>query len=205
MTTEKDKRLAIQLAAEKLFSRKGFHATSIRELGREAGVNSSMISYYFKSKEQLLLSIFEKSIYDLSYISAKLADPRLTEMEKLYQLLDFYTAKVLVDGASIYIMLQEQLLRSIDRSTKLSEEITEKQFGLLEGIVNAGIVKGLFKPDVNSRMIYYTLLGTFRQIVIAHSKLWLQNDRVNNSNRFKNDIAEANSYLKLLLSQMLLA
>ena len=205
MTTEKDKRLAIQLAAEKLFSRKGFHATSIRELGREAGVNSSMISYYFKSKEQLLLSIFEKSIYDLSYISAKLADPRLTEMEKLYQLLDFYTAKVLVDGASIYIMLQEQLLRSIDRSTKLSEEITEKQFGLLEGIVNAGIVKGLFKPDVNTRMIYYTLLGTFRQIVIAHSKLWLQNDRVNNSNRFKNDIAEANSYLKLLLSQMLLA
>ncbi len=53
-------------------------------------------------------------------------------------------------------------------------------------------------------MIYYTLLGTFRQIVIAHSKLWLQNDPVNNSNRFKNDIAEANSYLKLLLSQMLL-
>ncbi|MDP9076338.1 MAG: TetR/AcrR family transcriptional regulator [Bacteroidota bacterium] len=123
MTTEKDKRLAIQLAAEKLFSRKGFHATSIRELGREAGVNSSMISYYFKSKEQLLLSIFEKSIYDLSYISAKLADHRLTEMEKLYQLLDFYTAKVLVDGASIYIMLQEQLLRSIDRSTSCPKKL----------------------------------------------------------------------------------
>jgi len=49
MTSERDKRSELQLAAEKLFARRGFHATSIRELGREAGVNSSMISYYFKS------------------------------------------------------------------------------------------------------------------------------------------------------------
>ena len=126
MSTERDKRSAIQLAAEKLFSRRGFHATTIRQLGREAGVNSSMISYYFKSKEQLLLSIFEKSIYDLSSIGAQLADHRLMEMEKLNLLLDFYTAKLLADGASTYITLQEQLLRSIDRSTQLSEEIAEK-------------------------------------------------------------------------------
>jgi len=205
MTTERDKRSAIQLVAEKLFARKGFHATSIRELGREAGVNSSMISYYFKSKQQLLLSIFERSIYDLSGISAQLADQRLTEMEKLNQLLDFYTAKLLADGASTYIMLQEQLLRSIDRSSQLSEEITEKQFSLLEGIVKAGITNGSFKPDINIRMIFYTLLGTFRQIVIVHSKLWLQDSPDIDPKRFQSDIGQANMYLKSLLSQMLVS
>ena len=204
MSTERDKRSAIQLAAEKLFSRSGFHATSIRQLGREAGVNSSMISYYFKSKEQLLLSIFEKSIYDLSDISAQVADPGLTEMEKLNQLLDFYTTKLLADGASTYIMLQEQLLRSVDRSAALSEDITEKQFSLLEGIINAGITKGSFRPGINVRMIYYTLLGTLRQIVIVHSKLWRQDGSSNNPKQFQKDIAEANTYLKSLLSKMLL-
>lgn len=205
MTTERDKRSAIQLAAEKLFSRRGFHATSMRELGREAGVTSSMISYYFKSKQQLLISIFEKSIYDLSNISAQLVDQRLSEMEKLNRLLDFYTAKILEDGASTYVMLQEQLLRSIDQSAQLSEEIAEKLFSLLEGIIKAGITKGAFKRDANIRMIYYTLLGTLRQIVIGHSKLWLQDDPVNDPEQFQSDIAEANIYLKSLLSQMLLA
>ncbi|MFA6245439.1 MAG: TetR family transcriptional regulator [Mucilaginibacter sp.] len=202
---ERDKRSAIQLAAEKLFAKKGFQATSIRELGREAGVNSSMISYYFKSKQQLLLSIFERSIYDLSSISAQLADQRLTEMEKLNQLIDFYTAKLLADGTSTYIMLQEQLLRSIERSSQLSEEITEKQFSLLEGIVKAGITNGSFKPDINIRMIFYTLLGTFRQIVIVHSKLWLQDSPDIDPKRFQSDIGQANRYLKSLLSQMLVS
>ncbi|WP_372976237.1 TetR/AcrR family transcriptional regulator [Mucilaginibacter sp.] len=205
MTMERDKRSAIQLAAEKLFAKKGFQATSIRELGREAGVNSSMISYYFKSKQQLLLSIFERSIYDLSSISAQLADQRLTEMEKLNQLIDFYTAKLLADGTSTYIMLQEQLLRSIERSSQLSEEITEKQFSLLEGIVKAGITNGSFKPDINIRMIFYTLLGTFRQIVIVHSKLWLQDSPDIDPKRFQSDIGQANRYLKSLLSQMLVS
>jgi AcrR family transcriptional regulator len=107
MTSERDKRSELQLAAEKLFARRGFHDTSIRELGREAGVNSSMISYYFKSKQQLLISIFEKSVYDLSNIGVELADQQLTELEKLNCLLDFYAAKLLEDGASTYIMLQE--------------------------------------------------------------------------------------------------
>jgi hypothetical protein len=72
-------------------------------------------------------------------------------------------------------------------------------------IVKAGITKGAFKRDVNIRMIYYTLLGTFRQIVIGHSKLWLQDDSVNDPEQFQSDIAEANTYLKSLLSQMVLA
>jgi AcrR family transcriptional regulator len=204
MTIERDRRSEIQQAAEKLFSRKGFHGTSIRELGREAGVNSSMISYYFKSKQQLLISIFEKSIYDLGNITSQLADKRLTELEKLHRLLDFYTAKIIADGASTYVMLQEQLLRSIDCSSQLSEEITEKQFDLFEGIVGSGIANGAFKPDVNIRMIFYTLLGTFRHIVIVHSSLWLQDEPVTHPERFRSDVAEANNYLKSLLAQMLL-
>jgi len=204
MTSERDKWSELQLAAEKLFARRGFHATSIRELGREAGVNSSMISYYFKSKQQLLISIFEKSVYDLSNIGVELADQQLTELEKLNCLLDFYAAKLLEDGASTYIMLQEQLLRSIDRSTQLSREINEKQFNLFQGIVNSGIVNGSFRADVNTRMIFYTLLGTFRHVVIVNSGLWIQDNPVNQPQRFQSDVAEANIYLKFFLKQMLL-
>lgn len=40
-------------AAKHLFARKGLNGTSIRDIAQEAGVNSSLISYYFQGKEGL--------------------------------------------------------------------------------------------------------------------------------------------------------
>lgn len=55
-----DKKLNILDAAENLFSRNGFDATSTRDIADKAGVNVAMISYYFGSKENLLLAIIER-------------------------------------------------------------------------------------------------------------------------------------------------
>ena len=163
-----------------------------------------MISYYFKSKEHLLLSIFEKSVDDLSNIQSQLRNTCLTAIEKLYRLLDFYAAKILLDGASIYIMVQEQLVKSIDRSRQLIDEINERQYTFFQAIVKAGIDDGAFKPDTNVRMILYTLLGTLRHIVIVHNVLWTKGDAGLYHEQFKHDVAEANTYLKKFLAQMVL-
>ncbi len=47
-------------AAVSLFARKGFAAVGVREIAREAGVNISMISYYFGGKIGILKAIFEQ-------------------------------------------------------------------------------------------------------------------------------------------------
>ena len=41
-------------AATKLFSRKGFSATSVNEIAKEAKVTKALIYYYFKSKKDVL-------------------------------------------------------------------------------------------------------------------------------------------------------
>lgn len=46
-------------AAVRLFARKGFHATSIQEIVDEVGIAKGSIYFYFKSKEELLVSLFE--------------------------------------------------------------------------------------------------------------------------------------------------
>ncbi|WP_156677677.1 TetR/AcrR family transcriptional regulator [Sphingomonas profundi] len=40
-------------AAEKVFAERGFHATTIREVFKEAGLNSGLMTYYFSSKDEL--------------------------------------------------------------------------------------------------------------------------------------------------------
>ena len=53
-------------AAKALFVRKGFAGVSIREIAREAGANSALISYYFGDKEGLFKSVLESFIHPLN-------------------------------------------------------------------------------------------------------------------------------------------
>jgi AcrR family transcriptional regulator len=204
MTIGNTQRKKIQIAAAKLFVQKGYHATSIRQVGEAAGVNIAMISYYFKSKELLLRSIFEPSAQDMETIRSHLAINRSTELLQLFYMIDFYTERVMTDDTGIYLMLQEQSLRSVDGTTNLLDQIKEQQFALFQDIVNAGTQKGAFIHDVNIKMIFYTLIGTIRHIIIEHKGLWLQQNLPASQENFQRAMKDANAYLKSLLVKMLL-
>ena len=57
-----DKRDRILKAAVKVFARSGFHATRVSEVAKAAGVADGTIYLYFKSKDQLLVSLFEDRV-----------------------------------------------------------------------------------------------------------------------------------------------
>src|ERR1700704_282344 len=54
-----DKRERILAAAERIFARHGFFAARVSEIAKEAGVADGTIYLYFKSKDDLLISLFE--------------------------------------------------------------------------------------------------------------------------------------------------
>jgi AcrR family transcriptional regulator len=51
-------REAILDAAEGLFSQHGFHGVTLREVAREAGVDTALLHYYFESKRGLFDAVF---------------------------------------------------------------------------------------------------------------------------------------------------
>lgn len=73
----------VLLAGLKLFSKKGFHATTTAEIAHEAGVSEGTIYKYFKSKDDLL---------------AKLLSPMLTEIKNNFfvQLDDYHDLTKLI-------------------------------------------------------------------------------------------------------------
>src|SRR5687768_16551067 len=54
-----DKRERILDAAERVFAEHGFFAARVSEIAKEAGVADGTIYLYFKSKDELLISLFE--------------------------------------------------------------------------------------------------------------------------------------------------
>jgi AcrR family transcriptional regulator len=57
-----DTKTQILDAAEKLFAKQGFEATSLRAIIADAGVNLAAIHYHFRSKEGLVRAVLERRI-----------------------------------------------------------------------------------------------------------------------------------------------
>lgn len=106
-------------AAIKLFALKDFASVSTREIATTAGVNLSLISYYFKTKDKLYSSIVETiSSYGLEYLTPEIkAAACLYKMKKeekielfcslLYKYIDFIYSERVPDNF-IILMLKEQ-------------------------------------------------------------------------------------------------
>src|SRR5687768_1102558 len=62
-TTEK--RDLILKAATKVFAQNGFFQSQVADVARVAGVAAGTVYLYFKGKDDLLVSIFEKSMKDV--------------------------------------------------------------------------------------------------------------------------------------------
>lgn len=60
-----DTKQRILTAAEELFSRNGYAATSMRELTEKANVNLSAVSYHFGSKKELFMEIVRREFEPL--------------------------------------------------------------------------------------------------------------------------------------------
>lgn len=52
-------------AAKKVFHCKGFEGTRMQEIADEAGVNKSLVHYYFRNKENIFQAVFEDAFTNL--------------------------------------------------------------------------------------------------------------------------------------------
>src|SRR5688572_33239365 len=60
-----DKRDAILRAATKVFAQHGFFQSQVADVARVAGVAAGTVYLYFKGKDDLLVSIFERSMREV--------------------------------------------------------------------------------------------------------------------------------------------
>ena len=79
-TYEKNK-LKIERAALQLFTRKGFHGTSVREIAQKAGVSMGKLYIYYDTKEEIFIEL-------VNYLGGKMEVIRQKELMPLMESLD---------------------------------------------------------------------------------------------------------------------
>jgi TetR/AcrR family fatty acid metabolism transcriptional regulator len=157
-----DKRTRILTAAVRVFAKKGFYATRVSEVAKAAGVADGTIYLYFKSKDELLVSLFEDLVGRLlAYLETEL--PRAgSASAKLRRIIELQLG--LLEGERDLAEVITVILR---QSTKLMKEYAAPKFNAYINAIAAvvaegqasGELRGGVSPHLAARAIFGALDG----------------------------------------------
>jgi len=162
MSKAKDerKRRGILQAATKIFGEKGFKATKISQIAREAGVADGTIYLYFKNKEDLLTAAFE---FNMDQFIPQVKNTLKNLNHPLEQIRTF------IEMHLQYIEEHQELARvfqvELHQNEKLSQERNNPKFHEYLELLNQTIqsaqdqawIRSDIKPDIIKRILFGSL------------------------------------------------
>jgi len=148
----------ILLAAQELFAKNGFHATSIRQIATSTGLNSQLIYYYFGDKSRLHRAVFERAATEIHARAKAAVDSDGSARVRLERFILEWTQDVLSKATLI-----RALFRAAQEGDKelaaLVRERSSRNARLVQSLLDEGIRYGDFRKDLDSRFASASLAG----------------------------------------------
>jgi TetR/AcrR family fatty acid metabolism transcriptional regulator len=157
------KRDAILRAAIDVFAGRGFFNAQVADVARAAGVAAGTVYLYFKSKDDLLVSIFERSMREgLAKGRAAVAQP-CDPRERLLRLARAHLARLGQDR-NLAIVFQVELRQSTKFMERFSATLLRDYLGLIREAIADGQREGLFRTDVKATAMAKMLFGALDEM-----------------------------------------
>jgi len=157
-----NRRRALILGAARLFRRKGFDATSTRDIAAAAGMQSGSPFYHFKTKQALLFAVMEEGMRSALERQRRLlaelaeADPQ----EQLRRLVRNHFEVLLGSGSDFYpVMLYEARSITPRQRAQLADLRTEYE-GVWDPVLRQLHASGRLQADVKlARLLVFGALN----------------------------------------------
>jgi TetR/AcrR family fatty acid metabolism transcriptional regulator len=161
-----NKRERILSAAVKVFAKNGFHATRVSEVAKAAGVADGTIYLYFKSKDELLVSLFEDRVTKLLTFMKDDLPKNANAPDRLRRVIEMQLG--LLEGERDLAEVVTVILR---QSTKLMKEYAAPRFSAyldaIARIVAEGQAAGDFRSDVSPHLAARATFGALDGIALT--------------------------------------
>ena len=158
-----DKREAILRAATGVFARAGYFNSKVADIAREAGVADGTVYLYFKSKEEILHSIFDRSV-DEALASAREEIALITDPRDKLRRIAFLHLERLGADRDLAVVFQVELRGS----TKFMEEFSAAGFAEYLAIIRTtfeeGQQAGVFRSDLNANVVAKIVFGALDEM-----------------------------------------
>jgi len=161
-------------SAIKLFSSRGYHATKMDDVAKQAKMSKGLIYFYFKNKEDLYMAVTKKAFEQLNAVfkdTLKSKDKK--GLDLIFDLINNF-----LEFASEHRMYHEAIMNFMGLVTLYNDEKLRKQIdplilesknfeNLLEihheparlgaQIISQGVEDKSMRPDLNPEVTFYTL------------------------------------------------
>jgi AcrR family transcriptional regulator len=148
----------VRAAALRLFKEKGYHATSMRDIAEEVGINKGSLYSYIRSKEDLLIPVFERAMgVLLAQIETIATDVSLAPTERLKRAIHAHVTAVAdnLDVLTVYLSEWRQLAAESLTTVRAQRE---RYAGLFLQILQDGVQAGEFRV-MDTRIVALGLIG----------------------------------------------
>jgi AcrR family transcriptional regulator len=157
-----DRRRELLDAAVRVFARKGFHGSRVGDIAEEAGVAHGLLYHYFRSKEEVLETVFRETWQELQRDLSRIEQADVPLREQLRRFARIYLGSWLVTPELILV-----LVREIARSPSVGERVDEIAgvFVGLRRIVEAARDRGEVRADCNAMFATWAFYGALEEIL----------------------------------------
>ncbi len=163
MVTTRNTRQDVVAAAGRLFAERGYHGTSMRDLGKELGLLGSSLYAHVASKQDLLVEVVEEGarLFEASAAAAVAAgsDP----VERLRALIEGHVGVIVdnLDVARTYLN-EARVLDETHRTRVL--EARDHYEAAFRQVLGDGQAAGSFRPDIDPRVEAILILSVLNAI-----------------------------------------
>ncbi len=153
------KRQRILDAAVVEIARRGYYGTTVSTIARRAGVADGTIYLYFKNKEEILFSIFDRAMQRFIDEARRIVDAAAGDPEqKLRRVIDLHLG-LLGEHRDLAVIFQVEFRHTLHVLELLSRSGIRDYLALIARIVEQGKRDGLFRNDVDALFAAKVLFG----------------------------------------------
>src|SRR5690349_20827396 len=157
-----DRRAELLDAAVRVFAEKGFHASRVGDIATEAGVAHGLLYHYFRSKEEVLETVFRDTWSALVAETRRIeaSDVPLREQLRLF-------ARIYLGSWLQTPDLVRVLVREVARGPGVGSRVAEigELFDSLRRIIEAGQARGEVRPGLDPTIAAWALYGAHEEIL----------------------------------------
>lgn len=158
-----DKREAILRAATTVFAERGFFQSQVADVARVAGVAAGTVYLYFRSKDDLLVSLFERTMRE-ALSEGRAALQGITHApERLRQIARLHLERLGRDR-DLAVVFQVELRQSTKFMERFSSTYLRDYLELIRSTIVDGQTAGVFRREVPARIAAKMFYGALDEM-----------------------------------------
>jgi TetR/AcrR family transcriptional regulator, fatty acid metabolism regulator protein len=161
-----DKPQQIIEAAVRVFARKGYYNSRVSDIAREAGIAAGTIYLYFKTKDDILVTLFREKMAEFVASLRKAVADEPDAVAKVRRLVALHFL-MLEGNPELAEVVQVELRQGQKFFRGASSQEIGAYFSLIGSVLEEGVAQGRFRPGLPIKTATKMLFGAMDQMATS--------------------------------------